>query len=135
MFGAAAMSLSSFCVVTNALRLNLMKLERKTNTTDGTAESIEEPKNTETDHNRWNKTTKVVDNKEDNKMKQTLVIEGMMCGHCQAHVAKALNDMEGVNAEVSFEKGTAEVETDRKISEAEYAKVIEEAGYKLKEVK
>lgn len=135
MFGAAAMSLSSFCVVTNALRLNLMKLERKTNTTDGTAESIEEPKNTETDHNCWNKTTKVVCNKEDNKMKQTLVIEGMMCGHCQAHVAKALNDMEGVNAEVSFEKGTAEVETDRKISEAEYAKVIEEAGYKLKEVK
>lgn len=65
-------------------------------------------------------------------MKQTLEIEGMMCAHCQAHVTKALNDMEGVTAEVSFEKGTAEVTTDREVSKEEFAKVIEEAGYKLK---
>ena len=114
MFGAAAMSLSSFCVVTNALRLNLMKFDKKNVTAQSDSGEC------------------CIDKKEEHKMKQTLEIEGMMCAHCQAHVTKALNDMDGVTAEVSFEKGTAEVTTDREVSKEEFAKVIEEAGYKLK---
>ncbi len=111
MFGAAAMSLSSFCVVMNALRLNWMHR-------GGSSETVEIQQ----------------ENQEDNKMKQTLVIEGMMCAHCQAHVADALNAMEGVTAEVSHEKGTAVVTTDHEISKEEYAQVIEGAGYKLVDV-
>lgn len=111
MFGAAAMSLSSFCVVMNALRLNWMH------------------------RGGSNETVKIQqENQEDNKMKQTLVIEGMMCAHCQAHVSDALNAMEGVTAEVSHEKGTAVVTTEREISKEEYAQVIEGAGYKLVDV-
>lgn len=111
MFGAAAMSLSSFCVVMNALRLNWMHR-------GGSSETVEIQQ----------------ENQEDHKMKQTLVIEGMMCAHCQAHVADALNALEGVTAEVSHEKGTAVVTTDHEISKEEYAAVIEGAGYKLVDV-
>lgn len=124
MFGAAAMSLSSFCVVSNALRLNFVKMPTlgfSHNTTAQTKEcnieSFEEFIN---------------DKQEELKMTQTLVIEGMMCGHCEAHVKKALEGM-GLSAEVSHEKGTAVVTGDEHSFE-EYKAVIDEAGYVLKSV-
>lgn len=110
MFGAAAMSLSSFCVVSNALRLNFVKMS-----------------------NAKNHEIKEINNTEENNMTQTLVIEGMMCGHCEAHVKKALEKM-GLTAEVSHSKGIAVVTGEAHTAE-EYKAVIEDAGYVLKEVK
>ena len=105
MFGAAAMSLSSFCVVTNALRLNLLnikdsrkdkKIRRKAAAPAGAVVAAAEI-NTET-------------KKENKTMTKTMKIEGMMCGHCEAAVKKALEALDGVaSAEVSHEKGTAVV--------------------------
>lgn len=123
MFGAAAMSLSSFCVVTNALRLNLVKMP-----TLGFANNMfqtEENNILSSDENKYNK-------QEESKMTQTLVIEGMMCGHCAAHVKKALEGM-GLTAEVSHENGTAIVTGDEHSFE-DYKAVIDEAGYELKSV-
>ena len=108
MFGAAAMSLSSVCVVTNALRLKLFRTDRQ--------EPAVEINNKE---------------EENNKMKYELKIEGMMCQHCQKHMTEALNKMDGVNAVVDLENGSAAVEADKAVSEDEFAAVTEEAGYTL----
>lgn len=98
MFGAAAMSLSSFCVVTNALRLNLFKLHdvSRDKKCDPVSISLE--------------TSKIQPKKEQEIMEKTLTIEGMMCTHCEARVKKALEALENVTqAQVSHEKGTAVV--------------------------
>lgn len=98
MFGAAAMSLSSFCVVTNALRLNLFKLHdaSRDKKRDLVSISLE--------------TAKIQSKKEQEIMEKTLTIEGMMCTHCEARVKKALEALENVTqAQVSHEKGTAVV--------------------------
>ena len=98
MFGAAAMSLSSFCVVTNALRLNLFKLHdaSRDKKRDLVSISLE--------------TAKIQPKKEQEIMEKTLTIEGMMCAHCEARVKKALEALENVTqAQVSHEKGTAVV--------------------------
>ncbi|MBO4308833.1 MAG: heavy metal translocating P-type ATPase [Clostridia bacterium] len=114
MFGAAAMSLSSVCVVTNALRLNLADV-RKT------------PKK------RKQRKAPIGETKGEEPMKEILNIEGMMCTHCEAHVKKALEAIPTVeNAEVSHEKGTAVVTLTAKIDRAEFQKAIEDAGYTLK---
>jgi len=98
MFGAAAMSLSSFCVVTNALRLNLFKLHdaSRDKKRDLVSISLE--------------TAKIQPKKEQEIMEKTLTIEGMMCTHCEARVKKALEALENVTqAQVSHEKGAAVV--------------------------
>ena len=106
MFAAAAMSLSSFCVVTNALRLNFFKTGAKPE-----------------------KKTK----EEKKTMEKTLKIEGMMCGHCEATVKKALEELPQVTlAEVSHESGTAKVTLNADISDDALKAVVEAKGYKVK---
>ena len=117
MFGAAAMSLSSFCVVTNALRLNLFKLYRPTKRHVKAA--LSEP-----DH-----TVQNLNLKENTTMKKTMKIEGMMCGHCEARVKKALEAIDGVTAEVSHEKGTAVVTAEKDVPNEVLKKAVEEQDY------
>ena len=127
MFGAAAMSLSSFCVVTNALRLNLLnikdsrkdkKIRRKTVAPEGEAVAAAEIK-------KENKKEKMT-------MTKTMKIEGMMCGHCEAAVKKALEALDGVaGAEVSHEKGTAVVTLEKEVDNAVLTKAVEDKDYKV----
>ena len=132
MFGAAAMSLSSFCVVSNALRLNLFDLhstkhDRKPKSAalpaapvqPAAAENTAEPVS-----------ASVV--KEDNAMKKTLHVEGMMCGHCEARVKKALEALPAVDeAVVSHEAGTAIVTLNAEVSDADLKKAVEDQDYKV----
>ena len=132
MFGAAAMSLSSFCVVSNALRLNLFDLHSTKHdrnpksaalpaapvqpaAAENTAEPVSAP---------------VV--KEDNAMKKTLHVEGMMCGHCEARVKRALEALPAVDeAVVSHEAGTAIVTLNAEVSDADLKKAVEDQDYKV----
>ena len=126
MFGAAAMSLSSFCVVTNALRLNLFKIHdaKKDKKLKNPVIIKELVDNNKTNHNQ--------ENKEIGTMKKTMKIEGMMCGHCEATVKKALEGLEGVaSAEVSHEAGTAVVELSSDVSDDVLKKTVEDKDYKV----
>ena len=119
MFGAAAMSLSSFCVVTNALRLNLAKIRKPAK------RAATEPEKTEIHSDSIKQGEKT--------MKETLNIEGMMCTHCEAHVKKALEAIPTVeNAEVSHEKGTAIVTLSAHTAREVFEKAVADAGYTLK---
>ena len=126
MFGAAAMSLSSFCVVSNALRLNLFDLhstkhDHKTKTSALPAVSAQ-PAAVEDRSNV----------KEDNTMKKTLHVEGMMCGHCEARVKKALEALPEVSeAVVSHEAGTAIVTLNADVSNDALKKAVEDQDYKV----
>ena len=114
MFGAAAMSLSSFCVVTNALRLNLVNIRRA-------------DRDRKIRQHKINKTRK-----EDTVMEKTLKIEGMMCPHCEARVKKTLEELPEVeSALVSHESGTAVLTLKEDISDAKLKEIIEAAGYKV----
>lgn len=126
MFGAAAMSLSSFCVVTNALRLNLFNMHdaKKDKKLKNPVIIKELVDNNKTNHNQ--------ENKEIGTMKKTMKIEGMMCGHCEATVKKALEGLEGVaSAEVSHEAGTAVVELSSDVSDDVLKKTVEDKDYKV----
>ena len=135
MFGAAAMSLSSFCVVTNALRLNLFKmydaskdhpLRKKAAKTENEAVSKEMQKN----ENQINQK-----NMEGTTMTKTMNIEGMMCGHCEARVKKALEALAGVeSAEVSHEKGTAVVSMSADVSDDTLKEAVEAQDYKVNSI-
>ncbi len=126
MFGAAAMSLSSFCVVTNALRLNLFNMHdaKKDKKLKNPAIIKELVDNNKTNHNQ--------ENKEIGTMKKTMKIEGMMCGHCEATVKKALEGLDGVaSAEVSHETGTAVVELSTDVADDVLKKTVEDKDYKV----
>ena len=108
MFGAAAMSLSSFCVVANALRLNYVNIRKD------------------------KKYIKIRNKKEKKEMEKTLKIQGMMCPHCEAHVKNALEGVDGVvSAQVSHEKGTAVVTLNKEIDTNLLIDVVEKQGYKV----
>ena len=108
MFGAAAMSLSSFCVVSNALRLNLMNI-----------------RDSRHDH-------KVKRKKEKKKMEKTMKIEGMMCPHCEARVKKTLEKLEQVEeAQVSWQAGTAVVKLSKKVDNEVLKKAVEDQDYQV----
>lgn len=118
MFGAAAMSLSSVCVVTNALRLNFLKLHPENKSHKTTANTP--------------KTTTI---KEENTMKKTMKIEGMMCGHCEATVKKCLEEIDGVtSAEVSHTNGTAVVTLSADISDEALKAAVEAKDYKVTDI-
>lgn len=109
MFGAAAMSLSSFCVVTNALRLNFLNIRSS---------------------KRDRKIKNITNKKEKNTMTTTLKINGMMCPHCEATVKTALESIDGVtSAEVSHESGTAVVTLSKEVSEDVLKKAVVDKGY------
>ena len=132
MFGAAAMSLSSFCVVSNALRLNLFDLhstkhDRKPKSAALPAASVQPAA---AENTAEPVSTPVV--KEDNAMKKTLHVEGMMCGHCEARVKKALEALPAVDeAVVSHEAGTAIVTLNAEVSDADLKKAVEDQDYKV----
>ena len=116
MFAAACMSLSSFCVVTNALRLNLFNM-----------------RNTKRDH-KFKKKSKT--KKEDKNMTKTMKINGMMCGHCEMHTKKALEALDGVvSAEVSHVSGTAVVTLSKEVSNEALKNAVTEQGYEVVEIK
>ena len=112
MFGAAAMSLSSFCVVSNALRLNLFDMH-----------NAKKDKKIKAKNNK---------KKENNSMEKTMNIEGMMCGHCEATVKKALEAVDGVSeAIVSHENGTAAVKLEKPVDDSVLRKAVEDHDYKV----
>ena len=118
MFGAAAMSLSSFCVVTNALRLNLCRVYDPKHDRKATPD-------------RKNKTNKPNES-EEKSMTKTMNIEGMMCGHCEARVKKALEALDAVSeAAVSHERGTAVVTLSSDISDEKLKETVEAEDYKV----
>lgn len=129
MFGAAAMSLSSFCVVTNALRLNLLNIRDASKDKRRPKSSIKSDETLLTIQES-NK------EKEGNEMTKTIHIEGMMCGHCEATVKKALEALSEVaSAEVSHEKGTAVVNLTTEISEEILKKTVEDKDYTVTDIK
>ena len=114
MFGAAAMSLSSFCVVSNALRLNLFKLH---------------------DAGKDKKINRHSKHKEETTMVKTMKIEGMMCGHCEAAVKKALEAIDGVaSAEVSHTDGAAVVTLSKPVENAVLRKAVEDKDYTVTDI-
>ena len=121
MFGAAAMSLSSFCVVTNALRLNLFQMYDA---------SKDKKKKQSRPHDESHVDHK--EKKEKSAMTKTMKIEGMMCGHCEARVKKTLEGIEGVTeAVVSHEKGTAVVTLEKEVADSVLKEAVEAQDYKV----
>lgn len=140
MFAAAAMSLSSFCVVTNALRLNLFSVrsaakDRRAHMVpvpDLTSE-IEQLQQTDSHAAGGENDNSQEERKENESMVKVLDVEGMMCGKCQAHVQKALEGVAGVTAvEVSLENKTACVTMENEIADETLTEAVVEAGYEVK---
>lgn len=131
MFGAAAMSLSSLFVVSNALRLRFFHvLKKPQKEEDGIVQTTEKINGQTGKKQIVNTSAEAVENKEEMNM-YTMKIEGMMCPHCQAAVTKALNGIEGVKAEVDLEKKEAYVEAADSVSKEELIKAVVDAGYEV----
>ena len=131
MFGAAAMSLSSFCVVSNALRLNLFDLH-STRHDHKTASPAAAPVQSAAENNKKSDAEAPEVKTEDNPMKKTLKVEGMMCGHCEARVKKALEALPEVDeAVVSHEAGTAIVTLNAEVSDDVLKNAVEAQDYKV----
>ncbi len=139
MFGAAAMSLSSFCVVTNALRLNWFRmhdnsrdqrLKKQAQINQGTVRKGREQEVSSGKDSREKQQNQT--NKEETKMTKTMKIEGMMCGHCEARVKKCLEALSQVNeAAVSHETGTAVVTLNADIADEVLKKTVEDQDYQV----
>lgn len=130
MFAAAAMSLSSFFVVTNALRLNFVKLNKAKNVNTIVLNDSKADK--EIEENDFNNEIEKNIQTEDNSMEKTLKIEGMMCGHCEMHVKNALEAIDGVDsALVSHENGTAIVTLSKEVSFDTLKQAVVDQGYKV----
>ena len=128
MLGAAAMSLSSFCVVTNALRLNLFDV-KDSKKNDPEKDISSSQTGCSADAASENNT---INESEEKLMKKTMTIEGMMCPHCEAAVKKALEALEGVEAaEVSHEAGTAIVSMSAEVADAALKEAVEAKDYKV----
>ena len=131
MFGAAAMSLSSFCVVSNALRLNLFDLH-STRHDHKTASPAAAPVQSAAENNKKSDAEASEVKTEDNTMKKTLKVEGMMCGHCEARVKKALEALPEVDeAVVSHEAGTAIVTLNAEVADDVLKNAVEAQDYKV----
>ena len=122
MLGAAAMSFSSVCVVTNALRLKLFRPKFRFG-------NMQKQKKVDLDRN----ITEPI--KEETKMKKTILIEGMMCNHCKAHVERALTALEGVTVEISLEDKAAYLTMEQEIGDDVLAKAVTDAGYEVVEIR
>ena len=155
MFGAAAMSLSSFCVVMNALRLNLVKVQSthrdkpkrhamkkedfmaKISVITGKDSSDQSCSFKEAacpcgSQNSGSDLRNINSEKEITKMEKTIEIKGMMCGNCEKHVKKALEAVDGViSAEASHEKGTAVVQLSADVADDVLKKAVEDADYEV----
>lgn len=133
MFGAAAMSLSSFCVVTNALRLNFFSMynaskDKKLKKKKANQEVLKVPKNLQIENND--------ERKDDNEMEKIMEIKGMMCGHCEARVKKCLEKLDAVEeAIVSHENGTAIVKLKEMIDDDILKKTVEDQDYEVTGIK
>ena len=131
MFGAAAMSLSSFCVVSNALRLNLFDLH-STRHDHKIASPAAAPVQSAAENNKKSDAEAPEVKTEDNPMKKTLKVEGMMCGHCEARVKKALEALPEVDeAVVSHEAGTAIVTLNAEVADDVLKNAVEAQDYKV----
>ena len=131
MFGAAAMSLSSFCVVSNALRLNLFDLH-STRHDHKTASPAAAPVQSAAENNKKSDAEAPEVKTEDNTMKKTLKVEGMMCGHCEARVKKVLEALPEVDeAVVSHEAGTAIVTLNAEVADDVLKNAVEAQDYKV----
>ncbi len=128
MFGAAAMGLSSFCVVSNALRLNLLDIRStKRDRKISQRQRLQLDENASVENNK---------DKERKEMTKTMTIEGMMCGHCEARVKKTLEALDGVaSAEVSHEAGTAVVTLSEEVADEVLKEAVEAQDYPVTEIK
>ncbi len=134
MFGAAAMSLSSVCVVSNALRLRWVKLGKKSSSENGT-DNMEQESAVCENRTVTSEIKSDVTESEEKTMKTTLSIEGMMCGHCQATVEKALKGVQGVSeVVVSLEDKNAVVTADESVSADTLKNAIVDAGYEVTDI-
>lgn len=141
MFGAAAMSLSSVCVVTNALRLNLFKVHKNDGSSDGdNTVSVNEAKvfpseKSDLDCNVKNNDINL-NVKETRKMEKIMTIEGMMCGHCEKAVKTALEAIDGVeSATADHEKNEAVVKLSKNVDDSVLKETVEKLEYKVTEIK